>query len=84
MPTSDSLRYSTRKRNITNYNEDNAELWGLSEDDDDQATPYTAQAIEEEGDVIESVHDHRRKEEFGMHYIIRSQVSWKHRDLWNT
>ena len=65
--SSDALRYSTRKRAVTNYNEDNAELWGLSEDEDDTFgnNSYTPQPEEEEGDVIESIHDHRRREEYG-------------------
>ena len=65
--SSDALRYSTRKRAVTNYNEDNAELWGLSENEDDTFgdNSYTPQPEEEEGDVIESIHDHRRREEFG-------------------
>lgn len=54
---------------MTNYNEDNAELWGLSDDEEYQAVSasYTPKQEEEEGDVIESVHDHRRRKEFGKH-----------------
>ena len=67
LASSDALRYSTRKRTVANYNEDKAELWGLSEEDDSFArNSYTPQTEEEEGDVIESVHDHQRRAEFGM------------------
>lgn len=59
----DFYRHSTRTRKVTNYNEDNAQLWGLSEDE--ELTPYTPTPTEDEGDVIESVHDHRRQPELG-------------------
>ncbi|KAI9246709.1 SNF2 family N-terminal domain-containing protein [Phascolomyces articulosus] len=94
--SSDALRYSTRKRAVTNYNEDNAELWGLSEEDDAYAASnsYTPQPEEEEGDVIESIHDHRRREEFAdepedipeqnMEFLIKWK-SWSHlHDTWDT
>ena len=58
---SDYARHSTRTRKVTNYNEDNADLWGLSEED--IVETYTPAVVEEdEGDVIEQVLDHRRKE----------------------
>ncbi|KAG0185249.1 hypothetical protein DFQ28_009648 [Apophysomyces sp. BC1034] len=90
----DSLRYSTRKRNVTNYNEDNAELWGLSDDDGPEATSYTPQKEEETGDVIESVHDHRRCKdraedatdipEKNIEFLIKWR-SWSHlHDTWDT
>lgn len=64
------MRYSTRKRTVTNYNEDNAEIWGLEEEEDYSMPAYTPQyEEEEEGDVIESIHDHRRCEGFGKHQI---------------
>ncbi|KAI9320048.1 SNF2 family N-terminal domain-containing protein [Dichotomocladium elegans] len=94
--SSDALRYSTRQRKVTNYNEDKAELWGLSEDEDYPSGPksYTPRPEEEEeGDVIESVHDHRRREEFAddpeddpernMEYLIKWK-SWSHlHDTWD-
>lgn len=42
-------------------------MWGLDDDEDDFSVPtYTPQLEEEEeGDVIESIHDHRRCEGFG-------------------
>jgi chromodomain-helicase-DNA-binding protein 1 len=65
---SDYARHSTRSRKVTNYNEDNA--WGIS--DEEAIDPYnpapgdggrsSAPPVEEdEGEVIESVLDHRRK-----------------------
>ncbi|KAI9493291.1 SNF2 family N-terminal domain-containing protein [Zychaea mexicana] len=94
--SSDALRYSTRKRTVTNYNEDKADLWGLSEEDDAFAanSSYTPQPEEEEGDVIESVHDHRRREQFAdepedvpeqnMEFLIKWK-SWSHlHDTWDT
>ncbi|KAI7847045.1 SNF2 family N-terminal domain-containing protein [Circinella umbellata] len=93
--SSDALRYSTRKRAVTNYNEDNAELWGLSDDEEDTFgdNSYTPQPEEEEGDVIESIHDHRRREEYAdepedipehnMEYLIKWK-SWSHlHDTWD-
>ncbi|KAF7730273.1 hypothetical protein EC973_002516 [Apophysomyces ossiformis] len=90
----DSIRYSTRKRNVTNYNEDNAQLWGLSDDDDPESLSYTPQKEEDTGDVIESVHDHRRCKdraedetdipENNMEFLIKWK-SWSHlHDTWDT
>ncbi|KAI8096334.1 SNF2 family N-terminal domain-containing protein [Halteromyces radiatus] len=102
---SDSLRYSTRKRNVANYNENSSDLWGLSDDQDDHNnnvytnggggfTSYT-QIEEDEGDVIESVHDHRRREghesdkeddkpEMNMEFRIKWK-NWSHiHDTWDT
>ncbi|ORX51192.1 hypothetical protein DM01DRAFT_1337252 [Hesseltinella vesiculosa] len=53
----DSLRYSTRKRKVTNYNMD--EIWGLSDEENHDHAESNMTQQEEEGDVIESVHDHR-------------------------
>ena len=45
-------------------------MWGLDEEDYSMPT-YTPQyEEEEEGDVIESIHDHRRREGFGKRHII--------------
>ncbi|KAG0037589.1 hypothetical protein BGZ82_002267 [Podila clonocystis] len=55
------VRYSSRGGQV-NYNEDEND-WGLSSEDDDKLPMYTKPAIvEDEGDVIESVHDFRRIE----------------------
>ncbi|CDS12854.1 hypothetical protein LRAMOSA05038 [Lichtheimia ramosa] len=93
--SSDALRYSTRKRTVTNYNEDNAEIWGLEEEEDYSMPAYTPQyEEEEEGDVIESIHDHRRCEGFAddpeddpernMEYLIKWK-NWSHlHDTWET
>jgi hypothetical protein len=63
---SDFARHSTRSRKVTNYNEDNAELWGLSDDDTAAGESYTpAPAEEDEGEVIEAVLDHRKCEGHG-------------------
>ncbi|KAI8375142.1 SNF2 family N-terminal domain-containing protein [Blakeslea trispora] len=89
---SDYARHSTRTRKVTNYNEDNAELWGLSEED--VVETYTPAVVEEdEGDVIEQVLDHRRKEgdeegpdipEKNLEFLIKWK-SWSHlHDTWDT
>ncbi|KAI8140697.1 SNF2 family N-terminal domain-containing protein [Fennellomyces sp. T-0311] len=95
LASSDALRYSTRKRTITNYNEDKTDLWGLSDEDDTYArNSYTPQHEEEEGDVIESVHDHQRRAQFAddpedepernMEFLIKWK-SWSHlHDTWDT
>ncbi|OBZ91189.1 Chromodomain helicase hrp3 [Choanephora cucurbitarum] len=88
----DYARHSTRTRKVTNYNEDNAELWGLSEED--VVETYTPAVVEEdEGDVIEQVLDHRRKEgdeegpdipEKNLEFLIKWK-SWSHlHDTWDT
>ncbi|RCI06913.1 hypothetical protein CU098_013935, partial [Rhizopus stolonifer] len=89
---SDFARHSTRARKVTNYNEDNAELWGLSEEEIVETyTPVPAE--EDEGDVIEQVLDHRRKEgdeggpdipEKNLEFLIKWK-SWSHlHDTWDT
>lgn len=61
---SDYARHSTRSKKVTNYNEDNSELWGIS--DEEMTESYTpAAAEEEEGEVIEAVLDHRRRDGYG-------------------
>lgn len=68
---SDFARHSTRSRKVTNYNEDNAELWGLSDEDAAMGEVYTpAPAEEDEGEVIEAVLDHRRREGYGRFLFI--------------
>lgn len=65
---SDYARHSTRSRKVTNYNEDNAELWGIS--DEEITESYTPAAVEEEeGEVIEAVLDHRRREGYGKYTL---------------
>lgn len=57
---------------MTNYNEDNAGLWGLS--DEEITESYTPAAVEEEeGEVIEAVLDHRRREGYGKYTLC----NWK-------
>ncbi|CAO3622921.1 unnamed protein product [Mucor fragilis] len=88
---SDYARHSTRSRKVTNYNEDNAGLWGLS--DEEITESYTPAAVEEEeGEVIEAVLDHRRREgyesgpdepEANLEYLIKWK-SWSHlHDTWD-
>ncbi|KAG0322737.1 hypothetical protein BG000_002812, partial [Podila horticola] len=84
------VRYSSRGGQV-NYNEDEND-WGLSSEDDDKLPVYTKQAIvEDEGDVIESIHDFRRIEKEddddsddprgNMEYLIK----WKqHSHMHNT
>lgn len=63
------MRYSSRGGQV-NYNEDEND-WGLSSEDDDKLPVYTKQAIvEDEGDVIESIHDFRRIESTGLSLMI--------------
>jgi hypothetical protein len=64
---------------VANYNENSSGLWGISDDEDGvdangrstSGTPVTggghnySMQTEDEGDVIESVHDHRMKEGYG-------------------
>ncbi|KAI7891653.1 SNF2 family N-terminal domain-containing protein [Mucor mucedo] len=89
---SDYARHSTRSRKVTNYNEDNGEMWGVS--DDETKDPYAAPPPEEDdGEVIESVLDHRRKDtstegpddpETNIEYLIKWK-SWSHlHDTWDT
>lgn len=99
---SDYARHSTRSRKVTNYNEDNSEMWGLSDDDilntNTPASAATAAPVQnDEGEVIESVLDHRRKEtgsesdadepddpETNIEYLIKWK-SWSHlHDTWDT
>ncbi|KAF9583657.1 hypothetical protein BGW38_008927 [Lunasporangiospora selenospora] len=59
--TEQGARYSSRGAQV-NYNEDEND-WGISSEDDDRLPAYNkVVAPEEEGDVIESVHDFRRHE----------------------
>ncbi|SAL99898.1 hypothetical protein, partial, partial [Absidia glauca] len=106
---SDSLRYSTRKRKVANYNENNSGLWGISDDEDGvdtngrstSGTPVTggghnySMQTEDEGDVIESVHDHRMKEGYENHGDERRpennmefRIKWKNwshiHDTWDS
>ncbi|KAI9246306.1 SNF2 family N-terminal domain-containing protein [Helicostylum pulchrum] len=88
---SDYARHSTRSRKTTNYNEDAAEMWGVS--DDETNDPYTNAPPEEDEEVIESVLDHRKKEtaldepddpETNIEYLIKWK-SWSHlHDTWDT
>ncbi|RUS15317.1 SNF2 family N-terminal domain-containing protein [Endogone sp. FLAS-F59071] len=90
-----SLRFSTRTRSVKNYNEDDNNLWGLGSEDEEMKDNLTpAPADTEEGDVIEAVHDHRRKEgldpnepedpETNMEYLIKWK-GWSHlHDTWDT
>jgi chromodomain-helicase-DNA-binding protein 1 len=56
--TDQGVRYSSRGGQV-NYNEDEND-WGISSEDD-KLPVYTKPVVqEEEGDVIESVHDFRR------------------------
>ncbi|KAI8987855.1 SNF2 family N-terminal domain-containing protein [Mycotypha africana] len=89
---SDYSRHSTRTRKVTNYNEDS--LWGLSDEDEEELTQaYTPAATEEEeGEVIEAVLDHRRKDgyedgpdvpEENIEYLIKWKT-WSHlHDTWD-
>lgn len=63
------MRYSSRGGQV-NYNEDEND-WGISSEDDDKLPVYTKPAVvEDEGDVIESVHDFRRMENTGLSLIL--------------
>ncbi|CEP14510.1 hypothetical protein [Parasitella parasitica] len=88
---SDYARHSTRNKKVTNYNEDNTELWGLSDEElTESYTPVAAE--EEEGEVIEAVLDHRRREgyesgpdepEHNLEYLIKWKT-WSHlHDTWD-
>ncbi|KAI8993671.1 SNF2 family N-terminal domain-containing protein [Pilobolus umbonatus] len=88
----DYARHSTRRRKITNYNEDNSNVYGLS-DEEPQDTQYPPTQVEE-GEVIESVLDHRRKSgleddsedipEKNIEYLIKWKT-WSHlHDTWDT
>ncbi|KAI7816098.1 SNF2 family N-terminal domain-containing protein [Gamsiella multidivaricata] len=80
------VRYSSRGGQV-NYNEDEND-WGISSEDD-KLLVYTKQPVapEEEGDVIESVHDFRRCENTDEddtdepddpHHNMEFMIKWKH------
>ncbi|KAF9279964.1 hypothetical protein BGZ68_007574 [Mortierella alpina] len=83
------VRYSSRGGQV-NYNEDDND-WGLSSEDDKLPATHKPVAPEEEGDVIESVHDFRRcenAEEDDMdepHHNMEYMIKWKqHSHMHNT
>ncbi|CAO3634620.1 unnamed protein product [Mucor hiemalis] len=94
---SDYARHSTRSRKVTNYNEDNGEMWGLSDEEVLNLNTPAIPVQNDEGEVIESVLDHRRKDtgsesdadepddpETNIEYLIKWK-SWSHlHDTWDT
>lgn len=57
----EAIRFSTRQKPQTQYNEEEYDIYGLEPEDEEVLTPNDQGAAEEdEGDVIEMVLDHRR------------------------
>ncbi|KAG0229475.1 hypothetical protein BGW42_001565 [Actinomortierella wolfii] len=89
-----SSRYSSRGGQV-NYNEDDND-WGISSSDDDDKLPaYHVQAAqEEEGEVIESIHDFRRMEgaeedeqdepRHNLEYLVKWKGKSHLHDTWET
>ncbi|KAI9033553.1 SNF2 family N-terminal domain-containing protein [Phycomyces nitens] len=93
-PALGETRHSMRKRTVTSYNEDKADAWGLSEPESVNNMGQPEEEEEEEGDVIESVHDHRRKADFvdeeedvgerNMEFLVKWK-KWSHlHDTWDS
>ncbi|KAH8549068.1 SNF2 family N-terminal domain-containing protein [Umbelopsis sp. PMI_123] len=59
--TPEAIRFSTRQRTETQYNEDEYDIYGLESENEEIGSPSNHPLAEEdEGDVIEAVLDHRR------------------------
>ncbi|KAF9998140.1 hypothetical protein BGZ79_008188 [Entomortierella chlamydospora] len=90
--TESGVRYSSRGGQV-NYNEDEND-WGISSEDDKLPVYTKPAAPEEEGDVIESVHDFRRcrntdeddsDEPDDPHHNMEFMIKWKnHSHMHNT
>lgn len=69
----EAIRFSSRAKTQTQYNEDDYDMYGLEPEDDEAATPNSQPAAEEdEGDVVEMILDHRRLHGTGKIYISLS------------
>jgi chromodomain-helicase-DNA-binding protein 1 len=69
----EAIRFSSRAKTQTQYNEDDYDMYGLEPEDDEAATPKSQPAAEEdEGDVVEMILDHRRLHGTGKIYISLS------------
>jgi len=66
------VRYSSRGGQV-NYNEDEND-WGLSSEDDKLPVNLKPVAPEDEGDVVESIHDFRRCENAGAYLILCNRI----------
>jgi hypothetical protein len=63
----EAIRFSTRQKTDTVYNEDEYDIYGLEPEDEETVKPIDQLLVEEdEGDVIEAVLDHRRCHGAGM------------------
>ena len=63
----EAIRFSTRQKTETVYNEEEYDIYGLEPEDEEAVKPIDQPVVEEdEGDVIEAVLDHRRCHGAGM------------------
>lgn len=68
----EAIRFSTRQKTETVYNEEEYDIYGLEPEDEEAVKPIDQPVVEEdEGDVIEAVLDHRRCHGAGMNSFSR-------------